>query len=91
MVNILPTLAVYIFTPFSLFDCLTGALAELSCFNVWADLRLKQSRHLQLCFQLYYGLLYTAFCVYSLHNPYWDYPGWDNSPIAYYYKGYISV
>ena len=46
---------------------------------------------LQLCsVQVYYGLLYSGFCAYSLYNPYWQYPdyvGWHNSPRGYYYKG----
>ena len=53
----------------SVYECVFGLMGEMSSFNVWGKLKQNDSRWIQLGFQVYYGIIYSAFCLWMVFNP----------------------
>ena len=50
-------------------DCWVGTMKECTAFTIWGKLKQNESRWIQLGFQIYYGILFNLFCIWSMFYP----------------------
>ena len=53
----------------SVFECVVGIMGEMSSFTIWGKLKLNGSRWIQLGFQVYFGVIYSGYCIWTVFNP----------------------
>ena len=53
----------------SVIDCFVGIMGEMSAFSIWGKLRHNESRWIQLGFQVYFGILNSGYCIWTVFNP----------------------
>ena len=53
----------------SVSECFLGIMGEMSSFTIWGKLKLHGSRWIQLGFMIYFGIIYSGFCLWTVFNP----------------------
>ena len=53
----------------SVIECFVGIIGELSAFTIWGKLKPDISRWIQFGLNLYFGILYGVYCVWTVFNP----------------------
>ena len=56
-------------THLSVTECCVGIIGELSSFHSWSGLNTELRRSIQFGLNLYFGILYGIYCVWTVFNP----------------------
>ena len=53
----------------SVTECFVGVVGELSAFHNWSGLNTEYRRCIQFGINLFYGILYGIYCLWTVFNP----------------------
>lgn len=53
----------------SVSECLFGIMGEMTSFNTWGKLRLKESRWIHIGFSIYFNIIYNGICLWTIFYP----------------------
>ena len=56
-------------THLSVTECFVGIVGELSAFHSWSGLNTELRRSIQLGLNMFFGILYGTYCVWTVFNP----------------------